>query len=124
MVPLRRFTYASRQTINGAGMKTNHLAIAALSALVCVLAWTVFSRQSTLQSYTTRPVVTTGINWEHQPEGCERECLKGYRWGIQHEVTERKDCRTLAPDALAGCLLVVQAVERFNAEDVVVLYER
>lgn len=105
-------------------MRTNHLAIAALSALVSVLAWTVFSKPSTVQSYAARPVITTGINWERQPEGCEGECLKGYRWGIRHEVTERKDCRALAPEALGGCLLVVQEVERFNAEDVAALNER
>ena len=102
-------------------MRTNHLAIAALSALLCVLAWTVFSKPSTVQSYATRPVVTTGIRWERQPANCEGDCLKGYRWGIRHEVTERKDCRALQPEALVGCFLVVKEVERFNAEDVAVL---
>lgn len=105
-------------------MRTNHLAIAALSVLVCVLAWTVLGKPSTAQSYAARPVVTTGIRWERQPANCEGDCLKGYRWGIRHEVTERKDCRALAPKALGGCLLVVEEVERFNTEDVAALYER
>jgi len=30
----------------------------------------------------------------------------------------------LSNEAMDGCLLVVEEVERFNAEDVVVLYER
>lgn len=102
-------------------MRTNHLGIAALSALVSVLAWTVISKPSSVQSHASRPVVTTGIRWDRQPTGCVAECLKGYRWGIRHEVTERKDCRTLAPEALDGCLRVVEEVERFNAEDVAVL---
>lgn len=98
-------------------MRTNHVGIAALSALVCVLAWTVFSQPSTLQSYAVKPVVTTGIRWERQPANCEGDCLKGYRWGIRHEVTERKDCLTLQPEALVGCLRVVEEVERFIAGD-------
>lgn len=102
-------------------MRTNHLAIAALSALMSVLAWTVFSKPSTVQSYAARPFTATAIKWERQPANCDGDCLKGYRWGIRHEVTERKDCRTLAPEALGGCLLVVQEVERFNVEDVAVL---
>lgn len=110
--------------MSGTWKKTNHVGIAALSALVSVLAWTVFSQPSTLQSYAARPVITTGINWERQPKGCEGDCLKGYRWGIRHEVTESKDCRILAAEALGGCLLVVQEVERFNAGDVSAHYER
>jgi len=97
------------------------LGTTALSALVSVLAWTVLTQPASVQSQFSRPVVTTGIGWERQPAGCEGDCLKGYRWGIRHEVTERKDCRALAPEALSGCLLVVQAVERFNAENVAVL---
>ena len=102
-------------------MRTNHLAIAALSALVCVLAWTVLGQPTTVHSYVARSVITTGINWERQPASCEGDCLKGYRWGIRHEVTERKDCRTLALEAGRGCLLVVDEVKKFNAEDVAVL---
>lgn len=98
-------------------MRSNHLAVAALSALVCVLAWAVFSKPPTMQSNAVRPIVTTGINWERQPANCEGDCLKGYRWGIRHEVTERKDCRALEPEAIHGCLLVVKEVERFNAGD-------
>lgn len=109
--------YAPRQTISGEGMKTDHLGIAALSALVCVLAWTVLGKPPAAQSYAARPVVTTSKRWERQPANCEGDCLKGYRWGIRREVTERKDCRTLAPEALGGCLLVVEEVERFKAED-------
>lgn len=105
-------------------MKTNHLAIAALSALVCVLAWTVLGQSTTVHSYVARSVITTGINWERLPANCEGDCLKGYRWGIRHEVTERKDCRALAAEAHGGCLRVVQAVERFAAEDVAELPER
>lgn len=68
--------------------------------------------------------MTTGIRWELQPANCAGDCLKGYLWGIRYEVTERKDCRTLAPEARIGCLLVVQAVERFKAEDVAAFTER
>lgn len=65
-------------------MRTNHLAIATLSALVCVLAWTVLGKPSTVQSYAAGPVITTSINWEHRPKGCESDCLKGHRWGVRH----------------------------------------
>ena len=98
-------------------MRTNHLGIAALSALVCVLAWTVISKPSSVPSQPSRTVVTTGIRWDRQPADCEGDCLKGYRWGISHEVTESKDCRTLSASAHRGCLLVVVEVERFNRLD-------
>lgn len=65
-------------------MRTNHLAIAALSALVCVLAWTVLGKPSTGQSHAARPFTATAIKWERQPANCEGECLKGHRWGIRH----------------------------------------
>lgn len=105
-------------------MRTNHLGIAALSALVSVLAWTALSQPSSVPNSAARPVVTTAIRWELQPANCEDDCLRGYHWGIRHEVTERKDCRALASEALGGCLRVVQAVERFDAEDVAELPER
>jgi hypothetical protein len=97
-------------------MRFDYLGGVVLAALIGLqLTWAERSKPAVHSEHAVRAASATPTERAPEPANCAAECLKGYRWGVAHEVTENHDCRTLSPNGLDGCLRVVQEVERFNA---------
>jgi len=97
-------------------MMAGNLGGLVLAVLTGLLVWVAIGTSAVAPDHAAWTAGAKPIEWDPEPANCDAGCLKGYRWGIEHEVTERHDCRTLPPDALDGSLLVVREVERLNAE--------
>lgn len=85
-----------------------------VAALIGLRAWVEIGKPAVAPDRATWKVDAKPTEWAAEPANCDAECLKGYRWGIEHEIAERRDCTTSPPASLAGCLLVLAEVDRFN----------